>query len=1319
MAIYLDALPYDKTISRHVALPKGTNKSGYGNLVFLLSPNPKESINMINNQVVNNDNRYYWYYYNLLYKGRVNNRTYNIRHIEERKNIYENVELSTELTGYRKLLKASDHRNTYFDLCTYLDIFFGMTPKLPYMRKMNEFWNYFKSIINNPDANTFDNKIVLINVENYCEFKGSIASLFVNPLFILYYTMYKNPELLKDLNMDFVMYGAGFILKINPSKTVKDSHKVFLRELNKILRNIKNAVPLEIELNEETDKKIQKESIKKELMTKYNFSGDDENKSVENLEEIRNTIDNNDSDDTDDTTVFKIQSKIEKAIDETSEVANQVLDTADDASTYIKTAVTNELDSDQEMIETVYKQISSEKVPKSPLSSKRDALLRQNQEDLKVGNMTIKDLKKIRASNVKLNTRDISKSIKTTNKNMKEVKFNSFEKVYNEQILEKDILSSFVALNKKDMPMFIRKINVEDTSDELNLKETYRLELEDSNRNRHTVSVDIPKFLEDKFLYLNGNKLMIMKQDFFFPVVKTEPDVVQIVTNYNKMFITRIGTRSLGNIEKMKKFTANNDDIKKFFKFGNVSASNKDCLSVIEYDELSKIFASYSNNGVSIYFNQNEANDIAAKKNIKVPEDKIFIGLDNDKPIFIDPDKQLTDDDKNICEIIVNSLPEELKNEFTGLKTGKRLMYNSCTIHAQSIPLITLLCFWEGLTTILKKANVKYRMSDKLSKDISIKESYIRFNDGYLIYEDSVATSLLLNGLNVMDTQFISLNEMDEKTPYVEYFNKVYGNRYISNTLFNAYQFFIDEITLEILEDINLPTDIVSLAIYASNLLCDNAFSFENDQKLYRIRSNEIIPAILHYIIANNYIQYRISGGKKKFSIPRDAVLKEVMKLQTVEDYSTLNPIVELEKSRTITAKGWRGANVDRAYTLEKRSYDSSMVGIFAMNTPSDGNCGVTRTLALEPKIVNARGYLEVTDKKDLNKLNDVNLLSPGELLTTLGARHDDTVRTAMATKQSKHVIPVANSSPVLISNGAEQVARFNLSSDYIVNAKMDGEVAEKNDDVGLMIVKYKDGTSQAISLTPRMAKNGGGGFYLSNRLVTEYNIGDKFKKDDCIAYHKDFFTNSKLNGVRLNMGSMQKVAIMSSYNTYQDSNFVTKKFTRDNASDMIFNEAGVIGKNANLDFIVKIGDEVDIGDVLLKFDTSYDESELNKFLSAMSDDLREEAEEISRNTVKAGHSGIIDDIKIYSTVELSELSPSLRKIVSKYYEKINTRKNLLDKYDNSKGIVKCGMLFNETTGKISPNKYGLVKGHDVGEGVVIEFYIRHTDIFGVGDKAA
>ena len=83
---------------------------------------------------------------------------------------------------------------------------------------------------------------------------------------------------------------------------------------------------------------------------------------------------------------------------------------------------------------------------------------------------------------------------------------------------------------------------------------------------------------------------------------------------------------------------------------------------------------------------------------------------------------------------------------------------------------------------------------------------------------------------------------------------------------------------------------------------------------------------------------------------------------------------------------------------------------------------------------------------------------------------------------------------------------QFHLSSDFVVNAEEDGTVVEVNTEIGFMIVRYKSGKTQAININPEIVKNGGGGFYLSNTLKPVVSSGNKFKKDEVLAYHDKYF---------------------------------------------------------------------------------------------------------------------------------------------------------------------------------------------------------------------
>ena len=1339
------------TQNKKVSLPRYDNNKrvGFGSLVFLFTNNTIESIEMINNREnCTHDGKYPFYYYNRRYIGKINGRRYNIKDLAVQKNLYARILKDCGPVHPHPLtpLYKSANRNCYYDMSKYYEIYLFMTKKFSAVKKVLTFWDFFKSIWISTETSTFPAKTILINVDNFDNFKvGTLKEKLDNPLFMLYYTMYKKFDLLTDLNIDFVLYCKKSVLKINPSMCDEKSYLVLYRELQKLFRKQTAGDALN---PKKIDEEEQKNRVEESLKEKYNFTGSDIDDDVEvtdlNPEKKEEKPIEKDAKELE----AVVNDKINQKITDNSKVIKSVVPDAGstkEAANFVKVQSEMDLDNDKELTDKLYQFMKKEKVPTTPLSTARDAALRKRQESLKMDNLSFSDLDKMKAAKRAIPKKNISSSVKTINENVKNVKFANMNKDYIENIMPSDIAKVFTSLNNKDMKLFVRDIKVEDTSDELNYKETWRVVLEDEQKQRHNITVDIPKFIENKFMYLGSNKKIIDKQNFLYPVVKTAPDTVQIVTNYNKVFIRRVGTKSISSVERVMKLISSSDECYKYFTIGNNSATNKSFVTSIEYDEFAKALTKFNSPNCLIMFNQGEAIKYAEDHNIHPFGDDpkyIFIGLLNKKYLFIDADDQsvktidpndidsaTSNDDIHtflskrytICDIIVSELPDELQKTFWKTRSTKKLMYSTATVMAQAIPFIVLLMFWEGFSSVIKKMGMKYSFSKSYPTLVKANQSVVRFKDCYFLYDEDLPTSLLMNGIKLLDTENHDIKEYDTNEPYIDFFVKKYGRASAMNAIYNYYEFLIDPITEEILSDINLPTDLISLCIYANSLLADESYTRENSQTLSRVRSTEIIPAILYTSLSNEYLNYKNSAGKKKISLPKDCVIKQLLALQTVEDYSTLNPVVELEKDRAITSKGFRGINLDRAYTEEKRSYDDSMIGVISMDTSPDGNCGINRFLTLEPNITSARGYVDIKTKKELGELKDVNLFSPAELLYPLGNTRDDSIRIAMACKQSKHVIPVKNASPTLISNGTDEAVRFYLSSDFVVNAEEDGEVIDFDQKDQILMIKYKSGKNRAINLAPQIVKNGGGGFFLNNTLKTNLKVGDKFKKDEALAWHKDFFKNDGVNGLRMNVGVLEKVAIASSYDTYNDSTVITHKLAKDSEADMTFCKQVVIGKNSNVYDIRKVGDSVSIGDPLMSFDTSFDDSDLNKMLSNLSDDNKEVLEENSSNIIKSKYAGRIIDIKIYSTVDVEELSPSLQKIVKAYYNRIDSKKKFVSKYDssNNKSIVKCGLLLNESTGKVEPNVYGVVRGQKVQDSVLIEFYIEHGDIMGVGDKLA
>lgn len=1308
--LFVNEIPHMKIYKLKTYIPVNQKMSTKGTIVFMNNKSLDTNIKFMNNKFIYHNNKIRYYYLDFLYKGKLYKKMYrkDIRRL--RNELYKKV--TKETTATLQTAKSFDQvnlRNVFFDLFLYNEIFFKQTEGMSYRLKVRKYIDYLKSIINSERFAEYTNKLIVIDVDNWLgEEKDTnidkMRRVFNNPIFIFLFLMYKMPEVFKELgDINIILYGEKIVLRINPAEYDEKMYHAFKKELKKITSKIEI-----IENDEDLDKEVKKfdviSSVVNNMKETYKFTGEDENTTEE--VEVDDEFDKQFED--------SITDRIKEIIDDKKEEYEKISDKE------MKNKIEKELVHDEQILKKLSDITQSKVTGRSTASLKRDEELRMKQKELKLNNVTFKDIEVMKDALIPVE--DVSNKVITTNENMTKVRYPKFEASYNEKLFTKDLVNTVKFLNEKSIPVYIRDVKKEDTSDELNFKETYTFELEDSNRVRHRLKFDMPKFIDDKFMYLNGNKKIIVKQLMMKPVVKTGPGVVQICSNYNKIFIRRYGNKVSSKLEKFKKLLESDKPGIKV-KFGNNVAVNGKYKSIFEYDELSKVYSSISLNGHEFIFNQDEVREKLSKENKKIKDNEFCIGFRKDgEPILMDVDKQkILDTDLDIIDYIISLAGKKVVEEFDDINSGKKFMYTRATIMARQVPLILFLGYLEGLSTVLRKAKIEHYFSDTRPRIDTNNKGIIQFADGYLVYNKyPFENSLLMNAFADMPTKSFNYEEFDSKDAYLTIFDLLFNNKIIANAFDNFYEFMIDPITKEVLEDLNYPTDLVSLMIFANSLLADNSYMKENDMNIYRIRSNELVNAYLYKAVANAYIRYRMTANNNnpvKISIPQDAVIKELLKAQTIEDYSTLNPIVELEKSRAITPKGLSGMNVAEAYTQEKRSYDKSMVGILAMSTSPDANVGVVRNLVLEPKIVNPRGYLELNDDR-LDKLKDVNLFSPAELLSPLGVTRDDSIRTAMATKQSKHIIPIAKASPVLISNGAEQVIHYHLSNDFVIRAKDDGVITDVREDIGLVFVEYKNGEKQAIDISPKVVKNGAGGFFLSNQLVCHYKKGDKIKKNDILASDKNFFKQSNVYGNRFNIGSLQKVMCFSTYSTYEDSTFITKKLSTDMASEIVMEKPVVLGKNANVDYMVKVGDKVQVGDELIRFELSFEEDTLNKFLANVGETLKEEIKSLGKTQIKSKYTGVIEDIKIYSTVDLEDLSPSLRKIVGDYYNRIKKKKKAIEDFtkDHTENVYKAGVLLNEPTSKIE-TKDGKVKGHEVGEGVLIEFYIKYQDIMGVGDK--
>lgn len=1250
-----------------------------------------------------------------------------------KKNVYVNAKkdiesLKDEMPGIkiidtRMLSRGDFHKNIIYYLNNINNIFKMNSENIPTSKKSSIYWKNIKRVIGNMQY--YPNKTMIINIEEY---KNSFIptirrkSKEFNPITLLYELIKYNYMEFVDLgNLDIILVSNnGMSLRVNGSECFKlkgnkpNVGSAVASEFKMELFKLMNRTMTDEDTNDAEriyNMDLRVSSITDAILGKYSaVTGE----VPDNVKE-------------------KVNDAVQKAIEQIDEKQGPggVAPNTED--------IENIITANTEILKEVAKEKKSVAM-KSSASSKRDELLREKQLTLDVQGKTLGDILSVSTDDVKIEVNDISKSVDTINKNVTEVRYPNINKDYVENVMKKDILSAVTCLSdKSDIQIYVRNIKVEDSSDINNYKDTYTIDLEDSLRVRHRLVFDVPKFIDNRFLWIGGNKKYINNQQLMLPVVKVSGDTVQLVSNYNKLFVYRYGSKVSSLNEKLKK--ALNSPIKGIKVInGKYDKENTKYLTIIDYDDLSCNFKEISIGDIKFYFNQSEIRqlflDSVPKNKIdeyeKLVDSKILPVGKGNKNVFyyVNFDTNTVyqtnfnnsiDTKMSLIDFMLSKSPQ-LKDEISKQSTGKKYMYTRVKIMNKYVPTILLLAYKNGLSNILSQIKAEYYFSDTRPR-IDLNESIVEFNDGYLVFSNvPFKNSLLLNGLLEIPTKNYSFDDFSDVLTYQDIFESIYGRRNIANAFSNFFDNFIDPITLEVLQKLSLPTDLTGLVLYANELLVDNQFRTELDIRSFRFRSAELIPARLYKLIASSYEQYKATANHRnprKISIRKDALIKDILAQTIVEDYSELNPIVEMQKLHGATKKGPSGCNLEEAYTKVQRSFHKSMTGVYTISSSPDGNVGIQRVLTMEPPISDVRGFIDnkAMDNR-LDEYNDVNLFGPAEMLTTGGAQRDDAMRTAMSTKQSTHLTPVSKASPSLITNGAEKAIQYHLSKDWSFIAKDDGKVVELNDDTGLMIVEYKNGESDAISINNRIAKNGAGGFYLSKKMIPNYKKGDTFKKNDILAQDRDFFTNSEHFGNQFNIGTLEKIALLSSAATFEDSSYVTKQVSRDMASEIVMQKQVVLGPNTNVDYMVKIGDTVQSGDELIRFEQSFDEDSLNVLLSNVGEDMKEDIMMNNKEKVKTKYSGVIEDIKVYSSVSLNDLSPSLRKVVNKHYNRIKDRRKLLEKYDKSNNpLVKCNMLFNENTETVKTTNDGKFKGVALNDGVLIEFYIKIHDELGAGDK--
>ena len=1078
-----------------ISLPKSSSdgKPGKGNVVFVLTPSLSHSMELYKDECIPYTlSGYRFLTMDTFYRTKISNKRVISNDRNKQKHMYQKARLPLTYKAANTVSSSiNEKRNMIVDLSRWMELFFAYVKRNSAKNLCAAFMNLLHSKLNDTRFAEGYQKLLLIDLNSWCKASDCIImnrKLLTNPLSIFFYTVYYFPEILEqypDIKVMVVNRNAKQLLIFNTSEVTKKTYPAVKGKM-KLLKNVTFSVEDESEAvpTEMTDSEVKAELVDdfktevKASLTKHLLGKEGEPDEDPLAEFSEKPLD--------------VTAKVSERhiLEDDGESPEEEVDVLDESEEDASRFVEELLDSGDE--DTIFED-PDEVAAKVSAKVKKNVYIstfmpkRTEEEKAKIERMTANQTKVLKTpsrSDVerkKIDTTILPTTIENGNPNLAKSRYMNFDRNYVAKRYEPDIDNAVGILSQASDKLFVVEKTIEDISDPMNLVERWTYTLEDERGHTFNIRLNIPKIIDGTYVYVNGSKKTISHQFVLKPLSKTGPDTVQLVTAYNKVFIRRQGQIDRGTKALQLLLSRNRD--KYLVRDGNFSMKNETYEVPLDFIMLAKYYTDYTIGDITYWMDIDGLLAYAKShiKKFKEPDltKELPIGFNNaTNNLVVMPLTECYTD--YVLANLQTTDPKEMDKVVKISKQSKpRLIVSTAKFGGKVVPLILWCLYCEGLTATLNRAKIQYRFvpKEQLKEINPIKEDYVQLEDSLLVWKrGGMATDLLMNGLHGINKplplEFYTAEEMDSKDTYISLMNDFYQNSNCAYMLDNFRDFMIDDKAKEMLEDFGYPTDLVGVLLTANNMLTDKKFLPENNMNNMRVRSTEVISDIVYILITGAYTDYRRSAYKNKpriKNIPVNAVIDGLLNSSAtrsggrtpivtnlVDETSVLNPVLELEKNRAVTFKGLRGIQLDRAMTMARRAYDQSMVGTLGITTSSDANCGVVRQLTLEPNITSTRGYIDTTPKENVDDLHSANLFTTAELLTPIGITHDDPDRSSMSYKQTKYMVPVADSDPVLIGNRVEAIVPYLLSDEFVVDAKEDGKVVDIDGDY--CIIQYKSG---------------------------------------------------------------------------------------------------------------------------------------------------------------------------------------------------------------------------------------------------------------------
>jgi len=193
-------------------------------------------------------------------------------------------------------------------------------------------------------------------------------------------------------------------------------------------------------------------------------------------------------------------------------------------------------------------------------------------------------------------------------------------------------------------------------------------------------------------------------------------------------------------------------------------------------------------------------------------------------------------------------------------------------------------------------------------------------------------------------------------------------------------------------------------------------------------------------------------------------------------------------------------------------------------------------------------------------------------------------------------------------------------------------------------------------------------------------------------------------DNISYKVGTLSKLAILNTSEGFEDSAVISETLSEQMASDVVEIKKVTLSKNTNILNMVKVGDPIFEGDPLIVFQDAGDEEYVAQLMKSVSTD--KDAEGVGSTPILSKVTGVVKDIKVYRTVDYSEMTSSLARVV----RRVEQPQKLMYTEAVKNGVPMPYQYKVETL----PVEGKLKKAKD---SVLFEFYLEYHDKMGIGDK--